>query len=134
MNDEPRVVRARDVMNDRFILVDKMDTVRVALERLKEVDARCLIVDKYHANDEYGLVLLSDVAKKVIAHDRSPDRVNVYEIMSKPVIAVRPEMDIRYTARLFDSFGLAMAPVIEGGVVTGVVTYTDIVLEGLELL
>ncbi len=134
MNDEPKVVRARDVMNERFIMVDKMDTVRVALERLKAVDARCLIVDKYHANDEYGLVLLSDVAKKVIAKDRSPDRVNVYEIMSKPVIAVRPEMDIRYTARLFDSFGLAMAPVIEGGVVTGVVTYTDIVLEGLELL
>ncbi len=134
MSAERKVVRARDVMNDRFILVDKMETVRVALERLKEVDARCLIVDKYHADDEYGLVLLSDVARKVIAHDRSPDRVNVYEIMSKPVIAVRPEMDIRYTARLFDSFGLAMAPVIEGGVVTGVVTYTDIVLEGLELL
>jgi predicted transcriptional regulator len=91
-------------------------------------------VNKRHADDEYGVVLLSDVAKRVIALDRSPDRVNVYEIMSKPVIAVGPEMDIRYTSRLFDSFGLAVAPVIAEGGVIGVVSYTDIVLRGLDLL
>ena len=51
--------------------------------------------------------------------------------MSKPVISVHPDMDIRYTARLFGQFGLAVAPVIDNGEVVGTVTYTDIVLEGL---
>ncbi len=130
MTEKP-VIKVRDVMNPRFILVDGMETVHGALDRLRQEEARCILVQKRHPDDEYGIVLLSDIAKKVIAADRSGDRVNVYEIMSKPVIAVGPDMDIRYTARLFDNFGLAVAPVIEDGEILGVVTYTDIVLEGL---
>jgi predicted transcriptional regulator len=50
--------------------------------------------------------------------------------MSKPVISVRPNMDIRYTARMFENFGLSMAPVLKRGEVLGVVTYREIVLKG----
>ena len=57
--------------------------------------------------------------------------MNVYEIMSKPVISVSPDMDIRYAARLFSQFGISVAPVIEQGEVIGIVTYADIVLHGL---
>lgn len=126
-----QVMKVRDVMNARFILVDGMETVHSALDRLRREEARCVLVQKRDDDDEYGLVLLSDIAKKVIAPDRSPDRVNIYEIMSKPVVSVAPDMDIRYTARLFDNFGLSVAPVIDEGTIVGVVTYTDIVLEGL---
>lgn len=131
--NERTVVRVRDVMNDRYILVDGLETVGAAFAKLKNEEARCIIVEKRSDSDEYGIVLLSDIAKKVIAADRSPDRVNVYEIMSKPVVSVRPGMDIRYTARLFGQFGLAVAPVIEEDRVIGIVTYTDIVLQGMSL-
>ncbi|WP_315980661.1 CBS domain-containing protein [Aliamphritea spongicola] len=57
--------------------------------------------------------------------------MNIYEIMTKPVIGVEPEMDIRYSARLFDNFGLSIAPVIAGGEVKGVVSYNEIVLAGI---
>jgi CBS domain-containing protein len=75
--------------------------------------------------------LLSDIAKKVLARDRASERVNVYEIMSKPVITVDPDMDVRYCARLFDQFGLSSAPVIEDGRVLGVVSYKELVFDGL---
>ena len=129
--NERRMLQVRDVMNSRYIMVDGLETVGDAFAKLKHEDARCIIVRKRDEGDEFGLVLLSDIAKKVIAADRSPDRVNVYEIMSKPVISVHPDMDIRYTARLFSQFGLAVAPVIDNGEVVGTVTYTDIVLHGL---
>ena len=130
MNDR-KVIRVRDVMNDRYILVDGLETVAAAFSELKRKEAQYIIVEKRTEGDEFGMVLLSDIAKKVIAADRSPERVNVYEVMSKPVIAVRPEMDIRYTARLFSQFGLAVAPVIDRDSVVGVVTYADIVLRGM---
>jgi CBS domain-containing protein len=57
--------------------------------------------------------------------------VNVYEIMSKPVIPVDPDMDVRYVARLFDRFGLSIAPVVENGEVIGIVSYTELVFAGL---
>ncbi len=128
---EQKIIRVRDVMNDRYLLVDGLETVAAAFSELKRREARCIVVKKRTESDEYGMVLLSDIAKKVIAADRSPERVNVYEIMSKPVLSVRPDMDIRYTARLFSQFGLAVAPVIEHDEIIGVVTYTDIVLQGL---
>lgn len=94
------------------------------------METKTLIVDKRHDDDEYGIVLLSDIAKHVLAVDRSPDRVNVYEIMTKPVVTVRPDMDIRYCARLFDRLGLSRAPVLRHGKVVGIVSFTDMILRG----
>ncbi len=130
MNGE-KIVRASDVMSGQFILVDGLSTVTKALRQLKAEGARCAVVKKRHEDDEYGILLLSDIAKKVVAQNRSPDRVNVYEIMSKPVISVRPSMDVRYIARMFDTFGLTLAPVLHSSEVLGVVSYEDIVLHAL---
>jgi len=128
---ENELVRVRDVMKSDFDMIDGKMTVEDALKTMKHVETKSLIVDKRHEDDEYGMVLLSDIAKRVLARDRSPKRVNVYEIMSKPVISVRPEMDIRYCARMFDKFGLSRAPVVDNGRIVGVVSFTDMVLHGV---
>ena len=125
------IIRVEDVMRTDFDLVDGMDTVADALRKSKHVESKCFIVDTRHENDEYGIVLLSDIAKLVVARNKSPERVNIYEIMSKPVVSVDPKMDIRYCARLFENLGLGRAPVIDGGKVIGIVGYTDIVLHGI---
>ena len=125
------IVRVRDVMKPDFDMVDGMDTVADALVKSKYPDSKCFVVNTRHENDEYGIVLLSDIAKYVLARDKSPKRVNIYEIMSKPVISVDPEMDIRYCTRLFDNFGLSRAPVVDNNKVVGIVGYTDIVLRGI---
>jgi signal-transduction protein with cAMP-binding, CBS, and nucleotidyltransferase domain len=127
---EHQVIRVKDVMKSNFDLVDGMATVTQALETMMHVETRTLIVRRRHDDDEYGMVTLSDMARKVLAMDRSPERVNIYEIMSKPVIDVHPLMDIRYCARLFDRFNLTRAPVVENREIVGIVSYTDMVLKG----
>jgi predicted transcriptional regulator len=124
------VIRVSDVMKADYDLIDGKMTVAEALKTMKHVETKTLIVDKRHDDDEYGMVMLSDIAKHVLAVDRSPDRVNVYEIMTKPVISVRPDMDIRYCARLFDRYGLSRALVLKQGKVVGIVSFTDMVLRG----
>ncbi|MDX1460624.1 MAG: CBS domain-containing protein [Xanthomonadales bacterium] len=131
MNRKKNPIRVRDVMKPEVDVVDGMLTVAEALNQMKYPETSTLIVDKRDEHDEYGVVMFRDVARQVLAHGRSPDRVNVYEIMSKPAIGVDPDMDVRYTARLFDQFGLSRAPVIDGGKVIGLVSYSDIVLKGL---
>jgi CBS domain-containing protein len=128
---ERQIVRVRDVMKREFDLMDGKLTVREALDAMRHEQARALIVDKRHPDDEYGIVLLSDIAKQVLAADRSPDRVNLYEIMSKPVLGIDPEMDIRYCARLLERFGIMRAPVIEHRTVIGLVSFHDLVLRGM---
>jgi predicted transcriptional regulator len=125
------IVRVREVMKSDVDIVDGMTTVTDALKNMKYPETRTLIVDKRHEDDEFGVVMFRDIAKRVLAPDLSPKRVNMYEIMSKPVIGVDPQMDIRYCTKLFDHFGLSRAPVIENGKIIGLVSYTDIVLKGV---
>ena len=124
-------ISVRDVMKTSFDIIDGMTTVSEALKRMKHIETKTLIVDKRDEQDEYGVVLISDIAKQVLAKDRAPDRVNVYEVMAKPAISVDPNMDIRYCARLFENFGLSRAPVIECGKMVGIVSFTDMVLRGM---
>lgn len=129
--DKKKLIRVRDVMSKKFKMMDGLATVQEGLDTIKDSGVRALIVDKRNADDAYGIVLLSDLAKKVLARNRSRKRVSLYEIMSKPVLWIEPDMNIRYCARLFDTFGLSVAPVIEDGLVIGMVSYHEIVLKGL---
>ena len=124
-------ISVRDVMKTSFDVIDGMTTVTEALNKMKHIETKTLIVDKRDEHDEYGVVLISDIAKQVLAKNRSPDRINVYEVMAKPVISVDPNMDIRYCARLFENFGLSRAPVIECGKMVGIISFTDMVLNGM---
>jgi len=121
----------RDCMRTEVTEVDgKMDVLN-ALKVMKKVGATSLIVKRRDEHDEYGMLLFWDIAKKVIARNRAPERVNVYEIMAKPVLMVRPDMEIRYCARLFDTFGISHAPVVDNGKIVGMVSYYLLVLHGI---
>lgn len=125
------IVRVRDVMKSEFDQIDSMATVQQALQTMKHVEAKALVVKKRDADDAIGMVTLPEIARQVIAKDRSPERVNVYEVMTKPVITVEPEMDIRHCARLFSQFRISRAPVVENAHVIGIVSLTDMVLHGM---
>jgi len=126
-----KVIKARDVMHEKHLEMDGKATVKEALEAMQADKSDVVIVKKRDEHDAFGILLLSDIAKKVLAKDRAAERVNIYEIMSKPVIPVDPEMDVRYCARMFESIGLSNAPVVENGQVIGIVSYNEMVFEGL---
>jgi CBS domain-containing protein len=111
--------------------VDGTLDVLSALKIMRKVGATSLIVKRRDESDEHGLLLFSDIAKKVIATDRAPERVNVYEVMAKPVLSVRPDMQIRYCARLFEKFGISHAPVVEDDKIVGIVSFYLLVLQGI---
>jgi len=124
--------RVRDCMNTNVTEVDGRMDVLSAMRVMKKVGATSLIVKRRDEGDEFGLLLFSDIAKKVIGRNRAPERVNVYEIMAKPVLTVRPNMHIRYCARMFENFGIGHAPVEEDGKIIGMVSYYRLVLYGLK--
>lgn len=128
---DKKIIRVRDIMKTKFDTVDGVDTVANALDTMAHVETKTLIVRKRHPDDTIGMVVLSDISRQVLANDRAPDRVNIYEIMSKPVLTVNPEMDIRHCARLFARFGLARAPVVEDSEVIGIISLTDMVVKGM---
>ena len=121
----------RACMRTNVTKVDGRTDVLTALKLMKKAKATSLIVERRDEHDEWGMVLFSDIAKQVIAKNRALDRVNVYEIMAKPVLTVRPDMEIRYCARLFENFGISHAPVVENGEIVGMVSYYLLMLHGV---
>ena len=131
MMDNSTIIRVKDVMKTDFGTIDGIATVADALKQMKALKTAVLIVNKRNEDDEYGMRTSGDIARHVLAKDRAPDRVNVYEIMSKPVISVHPDMDIRYCSRLFANYNLVRAPVLENKKVVGMVSPNSLVLDGM---
>jgi len=125
------LIRVKDVMKTDFGTIEGVATVADALIKMKTLKTAVLIVNKRNEDDEYGMLTSGDIARHVLAKDRAPDRVNVYEIMNKPVISVHPDMDIRYCSRLFANYNLVRAPVLENKNVVGMVSPNSLVLDGL---
>ncbi len=130
---QPRQNLVRDVMTQLPVPIEGMATVREALIRMREAQVRSLVVQRRRPGDEYGIVVVSDIANKVIALNRAPDRVNVYEIMSKPVLTVNALMEIKYAIRLLGRFGLSRSVVIDQNEAVGFVTLMDMVFRFYDL-
>ena len=121
----------RDVMKPDYGTIDGNATVAEALQEMKRLDSAVLVVEKRSEDDEFGLLLVSDIARKVLAKDRASSRVNVYEIMSKPAVCVDPDMDIRYCSRLMSRFNLMRVLVVDDGTLLGTINPRALVLDGL---
>ncbi len=131
--NQQNVIRVRDVMANSYVMVDGLTTVKEGIRLARQHVVKALVVNKRHDDDEYGIVLMNDIAKKVLAQNHSVERTNIYEIMTKPALSVAPDMNVKYCARLFERFGVSRAPVIEDGKIIGMVSYNNIVLNGMAL-
>lgn len=131
MSCEHKIIRVKEVMKTSFTSIDGAATVSEALKLMKANVTSVLIVNKRHDDDEYGMITSGDIARHILAKDRAPERVNVYEIMTCPVIKVHPEMDIRLCSRLFANYNLIRAPVVENGKIIGIVSPNSLVLDGM---
>ena len=125
---ETSFTRVREVMTASPTVIDGLATVAEAIDVMREKKISSLVIDRRHEGDEYGLVVVADIAEKVIARDHAPERTNVYEVMTKPVLTVDCEMDIKYAIRLLAHFGISRALVTRDGMLAGLVTMRDMVL------
>ncbi len=127
--DNIKIVRARDVMHKQILTIDGMATAREAAAVMRSERVFSLLVKKRHENDAWGILVVQDFVKGVIIPGRSPDDVNVYEIMTKPIITVPADMDIRYAARLIYRAGIRRAPVEENGEIIGMISLASLILD-----
>ena len=125
------MARARDIMVTDVVMVDGSATVAEAVELMKAKQVRALIVERRGEEDAYGMVTQRDVAYRVVAEGRDPRAVRVYEIMSKPLVVVNPDLDVKYVARLMAQRGLSRAPVLAEQKLQGVVSISDIVMKAM---
>ena len=126
---QTRPVRVSDVMVTNLHTIEGLATVAEAMAAMRRHQVSSLAVNRRDEDDELGIVTVRDIAREVIARNRAPERVNVYEIMAKPVLTVPSEMIARYAVRLLVRFAISRALVVDQNRnPLGMVTIRDLVI------
>lgn len=126
---EKNFVRVSDVMTPEVKTIGRVATVAEAIEVIRSAKVASLVVERNDASDEFGMLTIRDIAREVVATDRAAERTSVYEIMTKPVLTVAAEMNIKYAVRLLVRYSLSRALVVDHERnPVGIVTLRDMVL------
>ena len=122
-------LRVQDLMATTLHTIDGMATVGEAMAVMKRHGVSSLIVSRRGDDDEVGVVDVVRLATEVVARNRAPERVHVYEVMTKPVVTVSPRMPARYALRLLAELRLTRTVVAnDDREPVGLVTLRDLVL------
>jgi CBS domain-containing protein len=131
MKEKRSFQSAREVMKQKVVFIDGMATAAEGVEKMRKENVKILIIEKRHPQDAYGIVNVHDLIKGVIIPDKTSEEVNLFEIMSKPVISVPADMDVKYVASLLVKTGFHMAPVEENKKFIGMVSLSDLIVNNI---
>jgi len=125
------------LMTKNVISMDGSKTVAEAIQIMKAHHISSIVVKPRNEDDTYGIVTEKDILEKVIdpGEDihRDPWNTPVFEVMSKPIVSVYPELRIKYALRLMKRIKVRRLAVMDGSKLVGILTETD-VLHAVEQL
>jgi CBS domain-containing protein len=117
-------LRARDIMTTRVVTVGPDDTIDVAVHKMTELRFSALpVIDRRFRL--IGMISLLDVLRH--REDGGTDSARVSSVMNPDVLSVPPRASLGLLAHRLRSYGeLRVMPVVDGSVLVGVVTRSDL--------
>jgi len=130
---DKKIITVLDVMTEVVISIEATAKVSDAVELMRQHNTSSIVVERRDDADEFGMITVRDIASEVLAKNLSSERINVYEIMSKPVLALDGDMNVVFAVRMLSRFQLNRALVTgTDRKPIGIVTLRDMVLRSLE--
>lgn len=80
-----------------------------------------------------GVLSERDYARKIVLKDKSSKKTLVSDIMEKDVVTVKPSDNLDYCMELMSKKRIRHLPVIEDGVVIGIISIGDVVKAIIEV-
>lgn len=111
-------------MTRHVITVEPNASAIEAAKIMSKAEVGCLVVAD--GNNALGIVTERDMLTKVTAKGKAPSRVKVSQIMSSPIITVRPDDSIRKAAKLMRDNNIRRLVVMNNGKLRGIITIRDI--------
>jgi CBS domain-containing protein len=100
-------------------------TVYSAVKMMADKDVGALLV--MDGNQFVGMISERDYARKIILMGRSSKDTLVSEILTEPLITIRPECSVDEAMRLITTNRIRHLPVVCDGIVQGVISIGDLV-------
>jgi len=119
----------KDVMTSDPCTIDADKSVAYAAKMMRDEDVGLAPI--VQSDKLVGMLTDRDIAVRVVAEGKDPERVTVREVASKQVVTVDPQQDLEEALRIMAKHQVRRLPVLEeDGRLVGVVAQADVAREG----
>lgn len=114
----------KDIMKKDLITVDSDKSIKEAALLMNRQDVGCVIVTKQ--NIPIGILTERDFVKRIAAEEKQLSEP-IGQVMSSPLISVKPDDTVWDAAEVMKVKNIHKVPVQDGNEVVGIITATDLV-------
>ncbi len=118
-------MQVRDIMNSNVVSISPDESAALAARLIARHNIGALPVCS-DAGILRGVVTDRDIVLRCIAPEKDPAETPVERIMSRSLIQISPEDDIRNAAHLMSKEQVRRLPVVEAGKLVGMVSLGDL--------
>ena len=115
-----------EIMTRDVAIIEATATVEAALHLMRQRGVSSLLVRPEDASGDWGIMTKRDVISKVVANDLSPESLAVREIMTRPILRIPPDMNLRQVSAMMIENRVRRLPVFDHGKLVGIVSDTDL--------
>jgi trk system potassium uptake protein TrkH len=122
-------IKVEDVMRSSVVTIEGEYPARQAARMMEVKGVSSLVV--MSKKKISGIVTEKDLCTRVMAKGRDAERIKVMEIMSQPVIIVRPDMSLENAVQVMLMQGIKKLPVLGGELgedLVGILSLTDVAM------
>ena len=125
-NDIENEMLVNEVMTKNVFTLDtKTNVVDVATEMTNH-NVSSIVVTKN--GDAVGIITERDIVRKVVAGEKESGKISAGEIMSSPLMTIRPSINIIDAARIMLKHDIRRLVIKENGSASGIVTDKDLLM------
>ncbi len=117
-------MKLKDIMTRNVLTIAPDVSIAAAAQRMQEANVGCLVVA---GSDVQGIMTDRDIAVGCVAQAHDPRSCPVWRHMNKPITA-GPDVEILDAAHLMVEKRIKRLPVMDGGKLTGLVSFSDVAL------
>ena len=124
-------MKVREVMTSSVDWVTPDTSVVGVAQLMKKDDVGSIPICK--ANELVGIVTDRDIVLKVVATGRDLNKTLAKDIMSTDIKSVTSNQDVHEAADLMSKYQIRRLPVVEQGILLGIVAIGDLAIEKIHI-
>jgi CBS domain-containing protein len=122
-------LKVEEVMHVNVVTIDGKYTARQAAKMMSYRGVSSLVV--VSKKKLSGIITEKDICSRVVAKGMNPERVKVQEIMTQPVVIVKPDSSLENAIQVMLMQGIKKLPVLGGEFgedLVGILSLTDVAM------
>ena len=115
--------KIRNYMAESLMSIGPTESILQASHVMHESEVHSLLVEE--SGEYIGIITNHDISKKLVAENLDPEKVQVAEVMSFPLIKIEAQESMERAAQIMRDHSIHHLEVTEHGQTLGVLSITD---------